>query len=104
MQWISNILEELSLSNLKQSILYTDSDTLVTTITRFISQPKQMKHILSRIAYLQQSYRNEDIDLRWIPTENMIADCLTKSLSARNYLSLHARRLGIVNNPTSEDA
>jgi hypothetical protein len=59
------------------------------------AKTKQLKHLLSKINLLQQYHADKLFEIKQTPTDEMIADSLTKPKSAENYIKVEATRLGV---------
>ena len=44
------------------------------------------------VAWLKQHFRGQGVNLRWTTTSNMLADCLTKPMSADQLIEVLRRR------------
>ena len=67
------------------------------------STPKQLKHLLGKINLAQQYHADKLFEIILTPTDEMIADSLTKSKSAYNYIIVEAARLGVQKMPSNYD-
>lgn len=76
--YIKNIFNEM---NLKANIkLYNDNQS-ANLLTRDAVYHARSKHIDLRYHFVRDAVKNEDFKLEYLPTEKMIADVFTKSLS-----------------------
>ena len=71
------------------SICYNLSAPKITTKTKLV------KHLLRRINLAEQYYAKLYTIIQTTPTDEMIADALTKPKSPYNYASIEANRLGV---------
>jgi len=74
-------------------VLYIDNQATI----KLIQNPRfheQTKHIEIKHHYIQETFENSEIDLQLIPTNNNIADIMTKSLPATTFW-LHLHNLGL---------
>jgi ribonuclease HI len=91
--WLRNVLEELGYEQTKPSIVYTDSQSVIKWITRGKSSSRQRsKHIDVRALKIIELVESKVVELRYIPTEDNIADAFTKSLG-RNKFHFHMNKV-----------
>jgi hypothetical protein len=64
------------------------------------TKTKQVKHLLSKINLAQQYFADKLYVIVQTPTEEMIADALTKPKAPYNYSTIEANRLGVYNMPS----
>ena len=64
------------------------------------TKTKQVKHLLSKINLAQQYFEDKLYVIVQTPTEEMIADALTKPKAPYNYSTSEATRLGVYNMPS----
>ena len=77
--WLRNILFELFNFN-KPITIYTDNQGSKTTIENGQLNSK-LKHINIKFYFNQDHIKNKRIILKYISTENMLADVLTKNVN-----------------------
>jgi hypothetical protein len=99
LKWLDNLTVEiglpLSICHLYQDNLSASKIIMKTTKT------KQVKHLLCKINLAQQYFADKLYDVIQTPTEDMIADALTKPKAPYNYASVEANRLGVYTLPLS---
>ena len=64
------------------------------------TKTKQVKHLLIKINLAQQYFADKLFVIVQTPTEEMIADALTKPKAPNNYSTIEANRLGVYNMPS----
>ena len=64
------------------------------------TKTKQVKHLLSKINLAQQYFAEKLYVINQTPTEEMIADSLTKPKAPYDYSTLEANRLGVYKLPS----
>ncbi len=64
------------------------------------TKTKQLKHLLSKINLAQQYHADKLFEIIQTPTDEMIADFLTKPKAAYNYATVETARLGVYKMPT----
>ncbi|KNZ51420.1 hypothetical protein VP01_3962g1 [Puccinia sorghi] len=76
-QWIKFLVEELWNENLKPTQFHIDNQGLLKKLKNFGSNSKT-KHIGIKMKKLRDMKKNEEITVTLIPSDEMIADALTK--------------------------
>lgn len=76
-QWIKYLIEELWNDKIKPSQFHIDNQGLLEKLKNFGSNSKT-KHLDIKIKHLRQMKNNNEIVVKLIPTEDMVADALTK--------------------------
>jgi hypothetical protein len=99
LRWIDNLTTEIGL---QLSICYLYQDNLsASKVIMKQTKTKQLKHLLSKINLAQQYHADKLFEIIQTPTDDMIADSLTKPKSALNYIVVEAPRLGVNKMPHS---
>lgn len=75
--YLSYILEELGLFNGKPIKIHTDSQS-AQKMAEFGSHHSRTKHIHYKYHYIKDTIQNGVVELRYLPTQDMLADVLTK--------------------------
>ena len=93
--WIRKYIEDLgvmpSISN--PTDMYCDNTAAII----FANEPGVMKgarHFLRRYHYVRERVANGDIALKWVPTDDNLADPFTKALSGKKVIE-HAKGIGL---------
>ena len=97
LKWLDTLTLEIGLP-LSICYLYQDNLSASKIITKS-TKTKQVKHLLSKINLAQQYYADKLYVIIQTPTEDMIADALTKPKAPYNYASIEANRLGVYQLP-----
>jgi hypothetical protein len=82
--WTNNLLSELGFSQSTPSIMYGDNQSALS-FANAGKLPSRIKHIDNRVHSMIQWVNNKIITLKWIRTDSMIADILTKPLQPKLY-------------------
>ena len=77
-----NVMEELGFPQTKPSILYQDNQATILVMNRGNIFKGRSKHVDVRYYYLTELIEKGIIKVEYLPTDQMIADPLTKSKSA----------------------
>ena len=78
--WLKQLQLELFPSSPKSMLLYCDNKSAIHVATNN-SYSDATKHIDVKTKFLHQMVENKEIELRHVPTDEMVADVLTKALS-----------------------
>ena len=97
LKWLDTLTLEIRLP-LSICYLYQDNLSASKIITKS-TKTKQVKHLLSKINLAQQYYADKLYTIIQTPTDDMIADTLTKPKAPYNYASIEANRLGVYQLP-----
>ena len=76
---INGILEELGYKPKLPIPLYVDNQAAIA-LSKNPEQQSKTKHFAIRLAFLRESCQNRIVSLRYVPSEDMVADILTKCL------------------------
>jgi hypothetical protein len=90
---ISELISELDLVRLEPSILYQDNQSIIVLITRK-AKFKRTKHLLSQLLFAREAVDDGSLLVKWIKTEDMHADALTKPMSVVAHRR-HIARMGV---------
>jgi transposase InsO family protein len=93
-QWIENVLHEFEIKVESPVIIYSDNQSTIKLVenSKFSARTK---HIDVRLHYVRDCSHNNKVKINYCPTENNVADILTKPLSGvrirflRELASLH---------------
>ena len=78
--WLRRLLNELGQTTKAPTHLHIDNQSAIA-IARNPEFHDRTKHIDVRYHFLRQKVENEEILLTYLPTDNQIADVLTKGLA-----------------------
>jgi hypothetical protein len=90
---LSELISELDLTRLEPSILYQDNQSIIVLITRK-AKFKRTKHLLSQLLFARDAVDNGSLLVKWIKTEDMHADALTKPMPVAAHRR-HIARMGV---------
>jgi len=66
-------------------ILHQDNKSAITMMHNGQGSAKHTKHFDMRLQFLKEAISNGEIELEYTPTEEMVADMLTKPMSGRSF-------------------
>jgi len=90
---ISHLLNELSIPTIPHA--FSDSQSLIASIKNRIYRGTAVAHIVTKYYLAADMARDGEIDLSYIPTAEMLADCFTKPLLKPAFLKQCAA-MGII--------
>ena len=90
---ISDLLSKLDLARLEPSVLYQDNQSIIVLITRK-AKYKRTKHLLSQLLFAREAVDNGTLLVKWVKTEDMHADALTKPMDVASQRR-HISRMGV---------
>ena len=84
--WIKRLLEELDLNNFNQKsiTIYTDSQG-GKALAKNAVYHSRTKHIDIQHHFVREKVDSGDVEIIYCPTDNMVADVLTKGLSKEKH-------------------
>ena len=86
-EWISNLLKEIKLRGRGPITLLQDNQSVISLSANPVNH-KRSKHYRVAMAYVRDLVERRVVDLEYCPTEEMVADVLTKALSAEQHWKL----------------
>ncbi|KAI7963838.1 hypothetical protein MJO29_004265 [Puccinia striiformis f. sp. tritici] len=89
-QWITYLVEELWKEKLNPSEFHVDNQGLIEKIKKFGSHSKT-KHLDIKVKWLRDLKKNNQINVKLIPSEEMVADALTKACNSTSLSKLTER-------------
>jgi hypothetical protein len=76
-------------------VVYQDNMAVISTVSTGQSNSMRSKHINIRYAWIKDQIKNKIIEVKYCPTEEMIADTLTKPLQGEQFLQLKGKLLNL---------
>lgn len=93
--YIARLLEELQYTNVRLVVIYEDNQLAIDITNRTkTSSNRRTRHIDIRFRYIQQELANSNVVIKWIRTNQQVADGLIKALDKLKYIEF-VRQLGI---------
>ncbi|XP_040198473.1 secreted RxLR effector protein 161-like [Rana temporaria] len=93
--WLRQLLEDLDQIQKESTPIYEDNQGCIALAQTERINPRT-KHIDVRYHFLRDLQEQGQMDLQYCPTEEMLADILTKPLPAKRHMDL-TRRIGLSN-------
>jgi len=81
---ISHLLNELGIPTIPH--VFSDSQSLIASIMNRIYRGTAVAHIATKYYLAADMARDGEIDLNYVPTTEMLADCFTKPLPKPAFL------------------
>ena len=88
--WVCELLDELGFSHEIPVLIYQDNKSTIIMANAGGGSFKRTKHISNRYFWINQFINSGEIQLLYIPTDQMIADVLTKPLIGNRFYRLVA--------------
>jgi hypothetical protein len=88
-QWLKFLIEELWKTSIPATLFHIDNKGLLEKLKNFGSNSKT-KHIDIKIKSLRDKYKKKEIDVRLVPSGEMLADSLTKAAPHASVKQLHS--------------
>ena len=85
-KWISTIISELFL-NISSTIVFCDNQGALR-IFKAESSTARTRHLDIKLQFLKTLAHNENYELRFVQTQDNVADCFTKGLNRLNFKKL----------------
>jgi hypothetical protein len=92
-QWIRKLLNDIGYAQLEATVLNEDNQSCIKYIYGTKWSPRS-KHIGVRYYYVKDSVKNGEVKIQYCPTQNMVADMLTKPLNTETFCK-HRTALGL---------
>src|SRR5204862_4234530 len=77
--WLRSLLNDLGFTQVEATITHADNQGCIALSRNPISHSRA-KHIDIRHHFIRERVENSEVDLRFCPTKNMLADIFTKQL------------------------
>jgi len=94
LRWIRQFIEEIGLAYTKPTVLYTDNQAARTIANGEVSSART-KHIDIRHHAIREQIEMGEVQVKWVPTGEQLADIFTKCLPAPQFVELRRRLLYI---------
>ncbi|KAH9691439.1 hypothetical protein KPL70_016106 [Citrus sinensis] len=99
LSWLQSLLSELNIVQLPAPILWCDNQSAGELARNPILHSKS-KHIELDVHYIRDKVLGKELEVRYIPTEEQVADVLTKALSFPKF-NYFRSKLNVINRPLS---
>jgi len=100
--YLRNLLKELEFEQKEPTIIYVDNKSSMLLLETLKSSHKT-KHINMRINFMREQIINRTIKLKFVPTEDQVADILTKALPRATFEKFRKILLNGFNNDNQID-
>ena len=92
--WARRFLASIGYEQKQPTVLYEDNMSTISMIKNK-SNGKRTKHVELRYTIIRDHITNKLIAVEWMPTADMTADILTKSLAPAPFVHLRGKLLGL---------
>ena len=82
--WMMNLLKEMGVDYSKP-IIYVDNQAAIN-IARDRASSKRSKHIDVKYHHVRELFESELVDIQYVNTNEMLADCFTKILTGSKFV------------------
>ena len=89
-KWMSMVLHELNLPVKKPMMIYSDNQA-AGKMSQHDVDHERTKHIDIRYHFIRDEITNNEVAVKWVRTEQQVADIFTKMLHAPRFISLRDR-------------
>ena len=86
--WMRQLLEDLQHKQTEPTVIHEDNQSAIAIAQQPNSHSK-MKHIDIRYHFVRKKVQDNTIEVRYCPTNDMLADILTKGLTYDKFSRLH---------------
>jgi transposase InsO family protein len=100
-QWLSFLIEELWRVKLSPTLFHIDNKGLLEKLKNFGSNSKT-KHLDIKIKSLREKFKTNEIDVKLIPSQDMIADSLTKAAPHSSLKKFQSKCLSVLSSTNKE--
>ncbi|KAH9801545.1 retrovirus-related pol polyprotein from transposon RE1 [Citrus sinensis] len=95
--WLQSLFSELNITKLPTPVLWCDNQSAGDLARNPIFHSRS-KHIELDVHYIRDKVLNKELEVRYIPTEEQVADVLTKPLSFPKF-SYFRSKLNVISRP-----
>lgn len=99
LSWLQSLLSELNVVKLPTLVLWCDNQSAGDLACNPIFHSRS-KHIELDVHYIRDKVLRKELEIRYIPTKEQVADALTKPLSYPKFNYFHSK-LNVINRPLS---
>jgi hypothetical protein len=92
--WLRDLMHELNYDN-GPAVIFQDNKSTITLAHQGFSSSGKSKHIAVRYFYVKQLIEDGDIVVEHLPTDDMIADILTKPMVGKKFYALRDKLLNL---------
>ena len=93
--WLSELMEELGFRITSPALLYQDNKAAIVLAKKGTGTFKRTKHINVRFFWMQELMQKGILNMQYLPTEQMVADILTKPLQGAKFKALVRKLIGM---------
>ncbi|XP_046861998.1 secreted RxLR effector protein 161-like [Xenia sp. Carnegie-2017] len=83
--WLKKLLQDVNVRSEKSLVIYEDNQGAIE-LSKNAKFPNRTKHIDIAFHFIREKVGNGSIDAKYCPTDQMLADIMTKSLSKEKFI------------------
>jgi hypothetical protein len=92
--WVRGMLQELGYGSSQAGVVWQDNESAIRQTTQECAYRRSKHELLQRMAFVRELVGDGEIEVRYCPTNEMIADILTKPLQGEQFRYLRGRLMG----------
>ena len=87
--WLRHLLKDLLVDVSKPTIIHEDNQGAIC-LTKNTKAHSRAKHIDIKYHFIRENVQNKEIELKYCPTDKIVADILTKALPRQRFKDLRS--------------
>ena len=92
--WFRQLLGELGFHQVKPTLMFSDSASMIALAEDYSGNHKRVKHFLTRVNFMMEQVRLGCVEFQHVSTVDNVADILTKPLGPVDFVRLRSLLLG----------
>ena len=89
--YLRRLLQDLGFKQSEPTLVYEDNMSAIKMVTSPQLNHQTTKHVRVKYHYTRQMVKEQVVRIRYVPTDRMVADILTKALPLAQHEALGAR-------------
>lgn len=94
--WQRRLLKDLGYGRMVPTVMYEDNQSVIKAAAKGEGDFKRTKHIAMRFFSIKENIDAGEVELKYLPTGDMLADILTKPLQGALFRKLRDKLLGVL--------
>jgi Reverse transcriptase (RNA-dependent DNA polymerase)/gag-polypeptide of LTR copia-type/Integrase core domain/GAG-pre-integrase domain len=91
--WLKRIIEDIGEKQEEPTIIFCDSKSAIAISENPISH-ERTKHIAIKYHYIREALQNQEVQLKFCPTQEQLADIFTKALTKEKFI-YNRKQIGV---------
>jgi hypothetical protein len=92
--WCRKFLEEVGFKQLAPTIIWQDNKSTMLIASKGPGYAGKTRHVRNRYYFIKQHIDEGDVVLKYLPTEEMVSDLLTKPIIGKRFRELKEKLMG----------